>query len=92
MHVLKDYSTNCYLFLHLTYIHNCMLIFFGSWSMYKILGQLMVYSHYSSFIILKEIRLSENPIADPGRGGIPRFVVIARLRKIEILNGSEVKL
>lgn len=52
----------------------------------------MVYSHYSSFIILKEIRLSENPIADPGRGGIPRFVVIARLRKIEILNGSEVKL
>ncbi|KAJ0095427.1 hypothetical protein Patl1_15473 [Pistacia atlantica] len=39
---------------------------------------------------LMEIRLSENPIADPGRGGIPRFVLIARLGKIEILNGSEV--
>lgn len=38
----------------------------------------------------KDIRLSENPIADPGRGGIPRFVLIARLSKVEILNGSEV--
>lgn len=38
----------------------------------------------------KDIRLSENPVADPGRGGIPRFVLIARLSKVEILNGSEV--
>ncbi|KAK2635452.1 hypothetical protein Ddye_030244 [Dipteronia dyeriana] len=39
---------------------------------------------------LRDIRLSDNPIADPGRGGIPRFVIIARLAKIEILNGSEI--
>jgi hypothetical protein len=39
---------------------------------------------------LQDIRLSENPIADPGRGGIPRFVLVARLAKVEILNGSEV--
>lgn len=31
-------------------------------------------------------------MADPGQGGIPRFVLIARLSKVEILNGSEVKL
>ena len=29
-------------------------------------------------------------MADPGRGGIPRFVLVARLAKVEILNGSEV--
>lgn len=40
----------------------------------------------------KDIRLSDNPITDPGRGGIPRFVLIARLEKVEILNGSEVNL
>ncbi|KAJ6340289.1 hypothetical protein OIU77_008115 [Salix suchowensis] len=40
--------------------------------------------------MLKDIRLSENPIADPGRGGIPRFVLVARLARVEILNGSEV--
>ncbi|KAM7279303.1 hypothetical protein ACFE04_006437 [Oxalis oulophora] len=39
----------------------------------------------------KDIRLSENPVADPGRGGIPRFVLIARLAKVEMLNGSEVR-
>ncbi|RVW33183.1 Tubulin-folding cofactor E [Vitis vinifera] len=44
----------------------------------------------NSFPMLKDIRLSENPVADPGRGGIPRFVLIARLSKVEILNGSEV--
>lgn len=31
-------------------------------------------------------------MADPGQGGIPRFVLLARLSKVEILNGSEVKL
>ena len=41
-------------------------------------------------VTFKDIRLSENPVADPGRGGIPRFVLIARLAKVEILNGSEV--
>ncbi|OVA14550.1 CAP Gly-rich domain [Macleaya cordata] len=39
---------------------------------------------------LTDIRLSENPIADTGKGGIPRFMLIARLEKVEILNGSEV--
>ncbi|KAK3222082.1 hypothetical protein Dsin_009107 [Dipteronia sinensis] len=39
---------------------------------------------------LRDIRLSDNPIADPGRGVIPRFVIIARLAKIEIVNGSEI--
>ncbi|XP_059297321.1 tubulin-folding cofactor E isoform X2 [Lycium ferocissimum] len=39
---------------------------------------------------LLDIRLSENPIADPGKGGVPRFVLIARLAKVEILNGSQV--
>lgn len=39
---------------------------------------------------LKDIRLSENPIVDPSKGGLPRFVLIARLAKIKMLNGSEV--
>nr|XP_009800788.1 PREDICTED: tubulin-folding cofactor E isoform X2 [Nicotiana sylvestris]XP_016455577.1 PREDICTED: tubulin-folding cofactor E isoform X3 [Nicotiana tabacum] len=39
---------------------------------------------------LLDIRLSENPIADPGKGGVPRFVLIARLAKVETLNGSQV--
>ncbi|XP_047251762.1 tubulin-folding cofactor E isoform X4 [Capsicum annuum] len=39
---------------------------------------------------ITDIRLSENPIADPGKGGVPRFVFIARLAKVEILNGSQV--
>ncbi|KAL6498405.1 hypothetical protein OROHE_026673 [Orobanche hederae] len=37
-----------------------------------------------------EIRLPENPVADLGKGGFPRFVFIARLAKIAILNPSEV--
>ncbi|XP_061366915.1 tubulin-folding cofactor E isoform X2 [Gastrolobium bilobum] len=39
---------------------------------------------------LVDIRLSENPITDSRRGGVPRFVLIARLAKVQILNGSEV--
>ncbi|KAF5936840.1 hypothetical protein HYC85_024346 [Camellia sinensis] len=39
---------------------------------------------------LMDIRLSDNPIADPGKGGIPRFVLISCLAKVEMLNGSEV--
>ncbi|WMV55138.1 hypothetical protein MTR67_048523 [Solanum verrucosum] len=39
---------------------------------------------------LLDIRLSENPIVDPRKGGVPRFVLIARLAKVEILNGSQV--
>ncbi|XP_022152477.1 tubulin-folding cofactor E [Momordica charantia] len=44
----------------------------------------------NSFPQLIDIRLSENLIADPGRGGIPRYVLIARLSKVQIINGSEV--
>ncbi|WCJ34835.1 Tubulin-folding cofactor E [Euphorbia peplus] len=44
----------------------------------------------NSFPRLVDTRLSDNPVADTGRGGIPRFVLIARLSKVEILNGSEV--
>lgn len=39
---------------------------------------------------LKDVRLSDNPIADPAKGGAPRFVLVARLGKVGILNGSEV--
>ncbi|CAL1363888.1 unnamed protein product [Linum trigynum] len=40
---------------------------------------------------LMDIRISENPITEPSRGGIPRFVLLARLSKVEMLNGSEVR-
>ncbi|VFQ71513.1 unnamed protein product [Cuscuta campestris] len=39
---------------------------------------------------LSEVRLTENPIADPGKGGIARYVLVARLAGVKILNGSEV--
>ncbi|KAJ4843912.1 hypothetical protein Tsubulata_034439 [Turnera subulata] len=45
---------------------------------------------FNSFPKLVDIRLSENPITDPGHGGIPRFALIARLAKVKVLNGSEV--
>lgn len=48
----------------------------------------LIYSFIS--FSFKDIRLSENPIADPMRGGIPRYVLIARLSKVQIINGSEV--
>uniref|UniRef100_A0A1D1YDC0 Tubulin-specific chaperone E n=1 Tax=Anthurium amnicola TaxID=1678845 RepID=A0A1D1YDC0_9ARAE len=44
----------------------------------------------NSFPNLMDIRLSENPVADPARGGVPRFVLVARLSKVTMLNGSEV--
>ncbi|KAG5562458.1 hypothetical protein RHGRI_005252 [Rhododendron griersonianum] len=44
----------------------------------------------NSFPNLKDTRLSENQIADPGKGGLPRFVLIARLAQVDMLNGSEV--
>lgn len=44
----------------------------------------------NSFPKLIDIRLSDNPIADPRRGGIPRFILIARLAKVQILNSSEI--
>ena len=36
---------------------------------------------------LKDVRLSDNPIADPAKSGAPRFVLVARLGKVGILNG-----
>ncbi|KAK1263907.1 hypothetical protein QJS04_geneDACA016269 [Acorus gramineus] len=39
-----------------------------------------------------DIRLSENPVVDPEKGGIPRFVQVAHLAKAPILNGSEGRL
>lgn len=48
------------------------------------------YSNYICFITIKDIRLSGNPITDATRGGVPRFGLIARLAKVQILNGSEV--
>ncbi|KAK4413434.1 Tubulin-folding cofactor E [Sesamum alatum] len=44
----------------------------------------------NSFPNLVDIRLSDNPVADLAKGGVPRFVFIARLAKVEIFNGSEV--
>eukprot|EP00249_Psilotum_nudum_P006771 c20044_g1_i1 orf=398-2047(-) len=40
---------------------------------------------------LTEVRLSENPITDLSVGGASRYMLIARLAKITMLNGSEVK-
>ncbi|XP_027092238.1 tubulin-folding cofactor E [Coffea arabica] len=44
----------------------------------------------NSFPSLIDIRLSENPVSDTGKDGVPRFVLIARLANVKILNGSEV--
>ncbi|GMI85088.1 PFIFFERLING, TUBULIN-FOLDING COFACTOR E [Hibiscus trionum] len=43
----------------------------------------------NSFPKLIDIRLSENPIAYSRRGGLLRFALIARLAKVEMLNGSK---
>ncbi|CAD6251729.1 unnamed protein product [Miscanthus lutarioriparius] len=40
--------------------------------------------------MIMDVRLSDNPIADPAKGGAPRFVLVARLGKVGILNGSEI--
>ncbi|XP_062230482.1 tubulin-folding cofactor E-like isoform X2 [Phragmites australis] len=42
------------------------------------------------FPSLRDVRLSDNPIADPTMGGAPRFILVARLGKVKVLNGSEV--
>ncbi|XP_024961088.1 tubulin-folding cofactor E [Cynara cardunculus var. scolymus] len=44
----------------------------------------------NSYPGLVDIRCSENPATDPRRGGIARYVLIARLAKVEVLNGSEI--
>ncbi|KAK3035014.1 hypothetical protein RJ639_033928 [Escallonia herrerae] len=55
------------------------------------IGDLTSVDSLNSFPSLRDVRLSENPVTDMGRGGIPRFVLIARLAKVEVLNGSEVR-
>ena len=40
--------------------------------------------------LMDSLRLSDKPVADPARGGLPRFVLMARLAKVEMLNGSEI--
>ncbi|KAJ8760548.1 hypothetical protein K2173_015215 [Erythroxylum novogranatense] len=54
------------------------------------IGDLTSVDQLNSFPKLMDIRLSENPVSDPGSSGLPRFVLIARLEKVEILNGSEI--
>ncbi|RDX77697.1 Tubulin-folding cofactor E, partial [Mucuna pruriens] len=54
------------------------------------IGDLASVDSLNLFPNLADIRLSENPITDSRRGGVPRFVLISRLAKIQILNGSEV--
>lgn len=39
---------------------------------------------------MKDVRLSDNPIADPAKGGFQRFILVARLANVTVLNGSEV--
>ncbi|KAI0501485.1 hypothetical protein KFK09_016430 [Dendrobium nobile] len=41
---------------------------------------------------LVDVRLSENPIADTTKGGVSRFVLVARFAKVKILNGSEISI
>ncbi|WOH00524.1 hypothetical protein DCAR_0519889 [Daucus carota subsp. sativus] len=54
------------------------------------IGDLASVDSLNSFPRLTDIRLSENPVSDPGKGGIARYVLIARLAKVHILNGSEI--
>ncbi|XP_057728433.1 tubulin-folding cofactor E-like isoform X2 [Arachis stenosperma] len=54
------------------------------------IGDLVSIDSLNLFPNLVETRLSENPIADSTSGGVPRFVLIARLAKIKVFNGSEV--
>ncbi|XP_020595102.1 tubulin-folding cofactor E-like [Phalaenopsis equestris] len=62
----------------------------------SMLGLACISAFYQSFFVMfhlliwKDIRLSENPIADITKGGVSRFVLVARLAKVKILNGSEI--
>ncbi|CAN8235531.1 unnamed protein product [Cochlearia groenlandica] len=55
------------------------------------IGDLASIDALNVFPNLVDIRLSDNPITDPVRGGVPRFVLIARLMNVQLLNGSEVR-
>eukprot|EP00250_Pteridium_aquilinum_P007031 c16829_g1_i2 orf=48-1721(+) len=45
----------------------------------------------NQFPNLKEVRLSDNPLTDLNAGGAPRFLLVARLANILVLNGSEIR-
>ncbi|CAN1855257.1 Tubulin-folding cofactor E [Linum perenne] len=55
------------------------------------IGDLASIDALNLFPNLMDIRISENPITEPTRGGIPRYVLVARLSKVELLNGSEIR-
>eukprot|EP00252_Welwitschia_mirabilis_P021145 TRINITY_DN5335_c0_g1_i1.p1 TRINITY_DN5335_c0_g1~~TRINITY_DN5335_c0_g1_i1.p1 ORF type:complete len:538 (-),score=96.47 TRINITY_DN5335_c0_g1_i1:397-2010(-) len=44
----------------------------------------------NSFPSLTDVRLSDNPISNPTMGGASRYILVARLGKILMLNGSQV--
>ncbi|KAK4265484.1 hypothetical protein QN277_026533 [Acacia crassicarpa] len=54
------------------------------------IGDLASVDSLNLFPKLMDVRLSENLVTDPARGGVPRFILIARLAKVQILNGSEI--
>ncbi|XP_054806442.1 tubulin-folding cofactor E isoform X1 [Prosopis cineraria] len=54
------------------------------------IGDMASIDSLNFFPKLVDVRLSENLITDPARGGVSRFILIARLAKIQILNGSEI--
>lgn len=60
--------------------------------MFWVISYLIILSGLLLFLFSKDIRLSDNPVADPGQGGFPRFDLVARLAKVEMLNGSEANL
>ncbi|KAL5157887.1 Tubulin-folding cofactor E [Glycine soja] len=69
---------------------NCLSSLFYPDNANNNIGDLASVDSLNLFPNLVDIRLSDNPITDSGRGGVPRFVLIARLAKVQILNGSEV--
>ncbi|KAH1208872.1 Tubulin-folding cofactor E [Glycine max] len=67
---------------------NCLSSLFYPDNANNNIGDLASVDSLNLFPNLVDIRLSDNPITDSGRGGVPRFVLIARLAKVQILNGS----
>lgn len=55
------------------------------------IGDLASIDALNVFPKLVDIRLSDNPITDLARDGVPRYVLVARLTKVQMLNGSEVR-
>ncbi|KAF8115412.1 hypothetical protein N665_0027s0028 [Sinapis alba] len=55
------------------------------------IGDLASVDALNVFPKLVDIRLSDNPVTDLARDGVPRYVLVARLTKVQMLNGSEVR-